>query len=431
MQLKYVPAILFISLLFLVKVSGQPVIPADPKKIESRIQELGAFGDSAEGVRKRVAFGKGDIEVRKHITALMQAAGLAVTIDAAGNIIGRRKGNDPSLPYLSFGSHTDAVPGGGIYDGDLGVVAAIECIELLNQKNIITNHPLEVIDFVDEEGGLIGSRAMIGQLSADGLASVTNSGKTVRQGILDIGGKPDQLGKAKRNAGDMDAFLELHIEQGGTLEKEHINIGVVTGIVGIESWTVVVDGMANHAGTTPMNLRKDALLAAAKLMIAVNEIISGIPGAQVGTFGQISVLPGATNVIPGKATMSLEIRDLSDEKLAMIFNKIKEKADSIALSSGTKISFMPNDFTKPALTDQRIRDMIVASAKESGLTYKLLPSGALHDTQDMSRIAPAGMIFVPSKNGISHSPEEYTSPTDMANGVTILLRTILKIDAIK
>jgi N-carbamoyl-L-amino-acid hydrolase len=226
----------------------------------------------------------------------------------------------------------------------------------------------------------------------------------------------------------LKAFLELHIEQGGNLEKGHRDIGVVEGIVGISDWSIVVTGKTNHAGTTPMLQRKDALVVAARLILLINEIVLAIPGRQVATVGLISASPGATNVIPGKVTMSLDLRDLSKQKSDSVFGIIQRKADSLAGATGTTIQFIPVHTTIPAMTDKGIQDMIAGSARELGLSSMYLPSGAGHDSQDMARIAPVGMIFVPSKNGVSHSPEEYTAPKDMANGADVLLRAILKID---
>ena len=420
-------SVLFL-LFFLKNNYGQPLIRANEQRVENRMHALSMIGANTPGVLKRVAFSDGDIAARKYIISLMQSAGLSVVIDKAGNIIGRRQGKNPALPYISFGSHTDAVPNGGFYDGDVGVIAAIECIDLLNENHLITDHPLEVIDFVDEEGGLTGSQAMIGELAKERLDAITNSGKTIRQGILDLGGNPDKLSEAIRKKGEIQSFLELHIEQGATLDKEHIQIGVVEGIVGLGTWKIVVTGMTNHAGTTPMPLRKDALVTAAKLIVSINETILHIPGKQVATVGQITAMPGASNVISGKVIMSLDLRDLSKKKSDSVFALIKQKADSLAIVTHTTIEFLLDHTSLPAITDKRIKEMIAASAGEFGLSLMYLPSGAGHDTQDMARIAPSGMIFVPSKNGISHSPEEYTSPKDMANGISVLLRTILKVD---
>jgi len=409
-------------------VYAQTFIVANEARIQSRIKALGLIGDTSLGIRKRVAYSTGDIAARKYITGLMQSVGLSVRVDAGGNIIGSRKGKNASLPPILLGSHTDAVPNGGIYDGDLGVIGAIECIELLNENHLVTDHPLEVVDFVDEEGGLTGSEVMIGGLTAARLGAITNGGKTIRQGIADLGGDPDQLDKAVRRKGDIEAYLELHIEQGGNLERENRDIGIVEGIVGLDSWTIEVTGTTNHAGTTPMPGRKDALVIASKLVVLVNEIALRIPGRQVATVGQINVFPGASNVIPGRAVMSLDVRDLSRQKLDSVFGLIRQTADSLAAATGTTINFIRKTAADPAMAEKKIRSLITLSADEAKLSTLSLPSGAGHDAQDMARIAPMGMIFVPSKGGISHTPEEYTSPQDMAHGATVLFHTLMKLD---
>ena len=402
---------------------------ANAKRMEDRILKLSEFGKNPEGGVSRVAFSEADIQGRSYITTLMEAAGLQVRVDAAGNIIGRREGRDPKLPVIFFGSHIDSVPKGGNYDGNVGVIGSLECIEILNEQKVTTLHPLEVIIFSDEEGGLVGSRAIIGDLTEDALKVVSHTGKTIREGIIAIGGDPEKLIAAQRKPAEILAFLELHIEQGGILDSEKIDIGVVEGIVGINWWDVTVIGFANHAGTTPMDQRKDALLAAAKLVDSVNKIAKSIPGRQVATVGRIHAEPGAPNVIPGKVVMSLEIRDLSKEKIDQVFRKVQESAKQIASDSGTTITFSALDVTAvPAPTDQRLRKLIDESARSIGLTTKALPSGAGHDAQDMARLVPTGMIFVPSVAGISHSPKEFTHAKDMANGATVLLHTILCLD---
>ena len=402
---------------------------ADPKRIEERIRELSKFGANPEGGVSRVAFSDADVEGRNYIRSLMEKAGLKVRVDTAGNIIGHREGRDPKLPVILFGSHADSVPHGGNYDGALGVLGALECIEILNEQDFVTAHPLEVIVFSDEEGGLTGSHAAVGELSQQALQIKSHSGKTIEEGIRFIGGHPDSLQSAKRNPSEILAYLELHIEQGGILEAEKINIGVVEGIVGINVWDVTVLGFANHAGTTPMNQRKDALLAAARLVESVNHIAKSISGRQVATVGTIQAEPGAPNVIPGKVVMSLEIRDLERSKIDLVFEKVRESAEKIAADTGTTISFAALDVTAvPAPTDPRLRKIIQEAATGLGLTTKLMPSGAGHDAQDIARIAPIGMIFVPSAGGISHSPKEFTTASDMANGASVLTQAILKLD---
>lgn len=409
--------------------SGQQQIHASPERMEERIQALSQFGANPEGGVSRVAFSDADLAGRDYITGLMREAGLEVRVDTAGNLIGRRAGREDGLPPILLGSHIDSVPGGGNYDGDVGVLGAIEVIELLNAHGVETRHPLEVVSFTDEEGGLTGSRAMVGTLTGDALKIVSHSGLTIRDGIRRVGGDPDRLERAARKSGDLTAYLELHIEQGAILDEADIDIGVVEGIVGIRWWDVTVAGMANHAGTTPMDRRRDAMVAAAELTLAINRVARELEGRQVATVGRIQAFPGAPNVVPGKVTMSLEIRDLDSAKMQQVFDLIEGEAAYIAERNSTPISFTELDLAAPpAPTDERVRDLIARAADELGFSYLRMPSGAGHDAQDLAQIAPIGMIFVPSVGGISHSPREFTSAQAMANGASVLLRTVLAID---
>ena len=408
--------------------TGSPV-KIKPERILSALQDLGEIGKTADGGVARVAFSEADLKGRAYFMKRLEEAGLAVRIDAAGNIIGRREGSLEGVPPIVIGAHLDSVPNGGRYDGALGAVAGLECAAALKDAGSVLRHPLEVIIFTDEEGGLIGSKALVGELEPKALDLMTPSGLSVRQGIAAAGGDPSRLGEAARSKGDVAAYLEIHIEQGGLLDGRGIPIGVVEGIVGIARWEIAIDGFANHAGTTPMDERRDALLAAAHLITAANRIVTERPGRQVGTVGRIRVEPGAVNVIPGRAEMSLELRDLDADKIRRLFEKIREEAVAIAARTGTKIGFAAvEDGALPALTDERLRTVIEGSAKELGLASVRMPSGAGHDAQSIARIAPIGMIFIPSVGGISHSPLEFSRPDDIRNGAAVLLKTLLKID---
>jgi beta-ureidopropionase / N-carbamoyl-L-amino-acid hydrolase len=402
---------------------------ANAQRLEQRIHALGRFGANPGGGVSRVAFSQADIAGREYVKSLMREAGLEVRVDTAGNIIGRRAGTDPALPVIMTGSHIDSVPQGGNYDGDVGVLGAIEVAQLLREHGIVTRHPMEFVVFTDEEGGVVGSQAMAGQVGPEALDVISHSGLTIRDGIRAVGGDPLRLTEARRAPGTVAAFVELHIEQGAVLDEAGTDIGVVEGIVGIRWWDVTVQGTANHAGTTPMNRRRDALLAASELALAVNRIALTMPGTQVATIGRIRAEPGAPNVIPGRVEMSLEIRDLSADKIVSVFRAIEAEAKRIASARGTPMSFSEIDVAlTPAPTDERLRKIIEAASASLGLSSRGMPSGAGHDAQDMAHIAPMGMIFVPSKDGISHAPQEYTAPVDIANGVDVLLRTLLAID---
>ena len=410
--------------------SAEDALPrADAARLEQRIQELGRFGANAQGGVSRVAFSAADVAARAYIRSLMVDAGLEVRVDTAGNLIGRRPGSEPGLPVIMTGSHIDSVPQGGNYDGDVGVLGAIETAELLNAHGIKTRHPFEFVVFTDEEGGTVGSQAMAGRLEPAALDMKSHSGLTIRDGIRAVGGEPDRLGDARRARGSIAAFVELHIEQGALLDEAGIDIGVVEGIVGIRWWDVTVEGFANHAGTTPMDRRHDALVTAAELVLAVNRIASMTPGTQVATVGRIAAEPGAPNVIPGRVVMSLEIRDLAAAKMESVFRNIEADAKRIATARGTQVRFDEVDVSlEPAPTDERLRVHIEEAAAALGLSHRRMPSGAGHDAQEVAQLAPIAMIFVPSEGGISHAPREYTAPADMANGANVLLRTLLAID---
>jgi N-carbamoyl-L-amino-acid hydrolase len=268
-----------------------------------------------KGGNDRVAFSDYDLEARAYLTTYLTELGLDVTVDAAGNLLARKAGKNPDLKPIAFGSHIDAVPNGGHYDGDVGVIGAIEVLETLIENKIETAHPLELIIFSNEEGAIFGSRAIAGKIDLETLEGKTASGYTNGEGILRLGGNPEKVMEVKRSQDELHAFLELHIEQGGNiLHKNKIDIGVVEGIVGLKWWDVEITGKTNHAGTTPMSDRQDAMLAAAQFVLAVNEIVTEMEGAQVGTVGRINAFPGAPNVIPGKVVASLELRDLDAEK---------------------------------------------------------------------------------------------------------------------
>ncbi|MGI9550387.1 MAG: Zn-dependent hydrolase [Aurantibacter sp.] len=422
-------SLLPIFLVFCVSLCAYSQTKVNQDRLEKRIFELAKFGLQENGETERVAFSDADIEAQKWVMNTMVNLGLKTHVDFSGNLVGTRKGKDANKKPISFGSHIDRVPNGGNYDGCAGSMAALEVIETLSENNITTDHPLEVIIFSNEEGGVMGSRAMAGHLGKNALSVTNSTGFSMGEGIMRLGGDTTRISEVARKKGEMAAFLELHIEQGGILEKENLDIGIVEGIVGLKWWDVEFTGFANHAGTTPMNSRQDALLAAAKFIVAVNEVTNSFEGRQVGTVGRLKAEPGAPNVIPGKVTASLEIRDLSSEVIEKVYKAIESKGKEIAEASYVKIEFRPLDTTaKPALTDPVVQKEIGKAAKKLGLTTRTMPSGAGHDAQDIALIAPTGMIFVPSKGGISHSPKEFTSAEDMANGANVLLQTILALD---
>lgn len=404
---------------------------ADAARMKARIDALAEFGANDDGGIDRVAYSDADRAARAWVMDEMRALGLQnVRIDAGGNILGRRPGTDRAAKPIMFGSHVDSVPGGGNFDGQAGVVAALEAIELLNAGDIETRSPLDVVVFSNEEGGLVGSLAMTGRLEPGALDVVSDAGVTIREGIKSVGGDPTRLAEARIPKGALKAFFELHIEQGAVLDEADEDVGVVEGIVGIEWWDVTLTGVANHAGTTPMNRRTDAMVAAAWLTLAINDIAVKTPGRQVATVGRIEALPGAPNVIPGEVRMSLEIRDLETAKIESVFARVEEAATAVTARTGVAIAFERLDVAShPAITDPALRQVVADAAEDLGLAYRLMPSGAGHDAQDMALIAPTAMIFTPSVGGVSHSPKEFTFAEDLANGADVLTRSILAADA--
>jgi beta-ureidopropionase / N-carbamoyl-L-amino-acid hydrolase len=401
----------------------------DGVRLNANLKALSAFGANEQGGVSRVAFSEADRAGRGFVLELMRAAGLRAEIDFAGNIVGRREGSDARLKPVMFGSHIDSVPDGGNYDGTVGSLAAIEVIRALNADRTRTRHPLEVVVWANEEGGLYGSRAVSGQLTQAELSNRAWSGKTIAEGMTFLGGTPARLAEVKRRPGDVATYIELHIEQGGTLERDAVNIGVVEGIVGINQWEVTVVGTQNHAGTTPMDRRADALLATSRFVDMVNRVVRAEPGRQVGTVGRIQAFPGAPNVIPGRVTCSLELRDLDAAKIQRLFGAISGESRRIGEANGTSFTFRPLHENVPAPSDPRIRTMIADAAKSLGYTSATLPSGAGHDAQAMAQLGPMGMIFIPSVGGISHSPKEFSTPQDIVRGARVLLAAVLLADA--
>jgi N-carbamoyl-L-amino-acid hydrolase len=398
------------------------------ERINSHLTALSEFGKNPQGGVSRVAYSDADRAGRTVVIDWMRAAKLDPTIDFAGNIIGRRPGTDASLKPILFGSHIDSVPEGGNYDGDVGSLAAIEVAQTFAEHGVTTRHPLEVVVWQNEEGGLYGSRAVSGQLLSSELKNVSSSGKTIEQGIAFIGGDVDKLNQVQRHQGDIAAYFELHIEQGGTLDTAKIDIGVVEGIVGIKQWEVTVTGFQNHAGTTAMDQRHDALLSAARFVEMVNRVVRSIPGRQVGTVGRIQAFPGAPNVIPGKVVCTLELRDLDDKKVDSMYARIAKEAAAIGGQNGTQFAYSELHANVAAPSDPRMRKLIADSATGLGLSSRVMPSGAGHDAQAMAQLGPMGMIFIPSVGGISHSPKEFSRPADIVNGANVLLQAVLRAD---
>ena len=411
------------------RLGAAPQPPAvDAARVNAILADFRRHGGTDDGGTERLAYSDEDLACREYVAGVMRRAGLEVSTDLAGNLIGGRAGTDPAARPIIIGSHIDTVPGGGSYDGQVGSAAALEVALTLHDRDIALRHPIELVIFQNEEGGKTGSRALVGRVFPFELDIVTASGHPIRDGIARLGGDPARLADAQLEPGTMAGFIELHIEQGALLEAAGTQIGVVEGIVGIRRWNVTVRGARNHAGTTPMPLRRDALVAASDFVRAANEVATTMPGLQVATVGRIEALPGAPNVVPGEVRATLEIRDLEMAKIDRVFAAIESRAREIEGGRGVTVAFDRFYESLAAPTDARFRDIVEAAAAALGYSHTRMPSGAGHDAQSMAELGPVGMIFVPSRGGISHSPDEYTAPEDIARGANVLLGSVLALD---
>ncbi|MBS4219636.1 Zn-dependent hydrolase [Bacillus sp. FJAT-49711] len=365
----------------------------------------------------------------------MEQCGLQVSIDAGGNLIGKLVGSEAHLKPIMIGSHTDTVTGGGRFDGIIGVIAGIEIARRLQETGTALRHTLEIVDFTAEEPSdfgisTIGSRAMVGNLTLEMLKRTDQTGLVLEDGIRMMGGNPDIIAEKARKPGDVSLYLELHIEQGPILEQNNMKLGVVTGIVGIHRYRVIVEGKPNHAGTTPMNMRFDALTGASELVLELESLCkSDYSDPVVGTVGKFTNEPNGANIIPGKVTFEFEVRSIDSEIIDNIINSFFKFAALVAaersldirldnLSKSDSIRVLPN-----------IQGKIAAACTATGKT-QYLPSGAGHDANQLAGIAPVGMIFVPSREGRSHCPEEWTDYADVALGVEALARALINFDQV-
>ena len=406
-------------------VSVMPLV--NGARLNRRIAQLAEIGKLSAGGVSRVAFTQEDILARQLVQSWMVDAGMSVQIDAAGNIIGRYAGRKETAA-LATGSHIDTVPVAGRYDGVLGVLAGIEVVRVLNENDIRLEHPIEVIVFTDEESSVIGCKAIAGNIVSDPEYYRRKDGRSIQSCLKEIGGDWSKITTAKRNRVDIAAFVELHVEQGGVLESTGDQIGIVKGIVGQYRFAVTVKGRPNHAGTTPMNARKDALVAAAQMVLFVNKLAVETPGEQVATVGYLNVLPNAVNTVPALVNFTIDLRDLSQSHLEYLLGKIEQEFAAIASATETEVEIVQALHVLPTLAAAEIEEAIAQVCQELNFSYTYLASRAGHDAQEIGRFTDMGMIFVPSLAGISHAEDEYTSPEQCVQGANVLLQTFLKLD---
>ena len=409
-----------------------PQAVINPQRLNLSLQELGRIGDTPQGMQ-RLAFTPSDVAGREYVMTLMRRAGMEVRIDAGGNIVARKSGADPNLAAIAMGSHLDTVPNGGKYDGALGVMGAIEVVQALADANVALRHPVEVLVFTNEEGTrfhrwLFGSRVMAGALEPGDLTAADDEGVLMSARLSDIQGNMSRVGQAARQVGELAAYLELHIEQGPTLHQTGTPIGVVTGITGRWVYEANITGTANHAGTTPMSVRHDALVSASRLVLEVQRMASDLEICRVGTAGTLQVYPNAVNVVPGQVKLGVEFRDLEMGSLAAAEAELRSVAAAISRTDGVQIDINRFESTQSCPIQPGMQELVAAASERAGLSHRRLPSGAGHDAQSMAGITEAAMVFVPSVEGISHAPGEYSTPEDCANGAQVLMELLLLAD---
>jgi len=403
------------------------------KRLQKDFESIAQFGALENGGVTRLAFSEEDLKAREYLIQEMEAANLKVNVDAFGNIRGRREGQF-DLPPVMIGSHLDTVPNGGNYDGVLGVIGALEVIRVLNNREIITKRPIEVINFSCEESSrfrasTLGSKVVVGKFTQEKLKKTVDKDGVSLYEALDIAGfKPNQLSKARLTKGDIYAFIELHIEQGPVLENEKYQLGLVTAIAAPTRFKVTIEGRADHSGTTPMHMRKDALTGASELILGVERIAKSEAGEKtVGTVGYVYVEPGAMNVVPGQVELGIDIRDINSDDKRNAVEKVKDLIAQIQAKRDLKICYEILADEEPVLLSDKIINCLENTAKRANFSYKKMPSGAGHDAMYMTHITDVGMIFIPSVNGISHNIAEHSYFEDMVKGTELLFLATLEL----
>jgi allantoate deiminase len=400
-------------------------------RLWSRLSELSGIGRSEGGGVTRLSFTEEERAAKDLITSYMREAGLEVREDAAGNLIGRREGRVEGAPVVLAGSHVDSVRNGGDFDGPLGVLGAVEALQVMGERGVETERPIEVVTFTDEEGarfgfGMIGSRAMAGTLDGEDLVRVDKDGVSVAGAMRDSGLDPERVDEAARPEDSVYAYVELHIEQGKILEESNLPVGVVTGIAGPVWLRFILTGEAAHAGTTPMRLRRDALAAAAAVIGRI-EKEAGRTGTSVGTVGQLDLEPGGINIIPGRVSFSLDLRDIDEVMRDRVEARIAAEVARLCEERGIALETEILQTLPPVPCSDLVRGAAGAACEALGFEPFELASGAGHDGMHLAGLCPIGMIFVRSKNGLSHNPDEWSSKEDCAAGVEVLYRTLIEL----
>ncbi|REB08784.1 Zn-dependent hydrolase [Sporosarcina sp. BI001-red] len=397
----------------------------DGRRIAERLSELSMIGASAEGGVTRPGYSCEEKQAKQVVKSWMEQSGLKVTEDGAGNVIGRLEGTGIRKTIVS-GSHVDSVPNGGNFDGPLGVISALEVVEAWKETGYLPRKSYEVVIFSDEEGtrfgaGLTGSHAMVGQLTEDATSlKVDKDGKSFETVIEEYGSSLPAVWRAKREMNDIELFVELHIEQGKILEKSDVSVGAVKGIAGPVWMNVTFQGEAGHAGNTPMDDRRDSMVAASHFIHMVSTLPRQFSETAVATIGKLNVFPNGVNVIPQKVELTVDIRDIHEDKRDCLVEAIIEAAEQSGVAHHVDVTCQKTLAVQPLLVDEELLSNMKESISEFGMEPMELMSGAGHDAMVMGREVPAAMLFVKSKKGISHNPEEWTDLSDCVIGVHVM-----------
>lgn len=402
-------------------------------RLNERIEQLSRIGRIGETGVCRLALTPEDMEGIIQVRLWMEEAGLVTRLDPFGNLIGRLEGAEPAQPILMIGSHIDSQPYGGRYDGAIGVLGALEAVQCLMESGIQPAMPIEVVAFCDEEGsrfnkGLFGSRGMTGQLEDGELERQDRNGVTRREALDAFGCSVEKFAEGVYEPGSIGSYLELHIEQGPVLESLDAPVGLVTGISGPLWLTITIKGMAGHAGSVPMAMRHDALVGSARVIAAFDDMVRADPAAPtVGTVGSLRVFPDSRNIIPEEVSFTLDLRDMEMERRNQLEARLMNVLAEVCGQHGLTYSVAEDTNSEPRYCAERIKAATRSSAEEMDLSLPELMSGPFHDALALSYVCDYGMIFVRSKDGISHHPSEYSSPEDIALGTEVLYRTIRQI----
>ncbi|MCT9852409.1 Zn-dependent hydrolase [Priestia megaterium] len=396
-------------------------------RLLQRLHDLSQIGrNKVTGGINRFSFTSEEQQAIELVTSYMKEAGMTVNVDGVGNIIGTYGEENETI---MLGSHIDTVPDGGKYDGALGVLAAIEIVQTIYEQQLPLSKKIEVVAFKDEEGtrfgfGLIGSRAMAGLLTYEELQKRDASDISIQEAMKQFELSPLPLEKVKRN--DIQAYLEMHIEQGKVLENEELPVGVVVGIAAPLWLEVTVTGVSEHAGATPMSIRQDALTAASEMILAIEQMLNGTTNS-VATVGKLNVEPNGVNVIPGRVTFTIDIRDIDEQKISALESSILEHLQKVAERRNVTVTSKVLQRVKPAKTAPMLQQQLASSIEKYGVQPYSLISGAGHDAMNMANVAPIGMLFVRSKGGISHNPLEYSSDEDIVIATNIFYDTVMEL----